>query len=76
MIEEVFEADLLYPHQVVESKVGDYLKSSTPTKIDKKVVILVRGDEFESNFYLRDLINHLKTKGIEELKSFETIQKL
>ena len=76
MIEEIFEADLLYPYQVVESKVGDYLKSSTPTKIDKKVVIIVRGDEFESNFYLRDLINHLKTKGIEELKSFETIQKL
>jgi len=76
MIEEIFEADLLYPHQVVESKVGVYLKSSTPTKIDKKVVIIVRGDEFESNFYLRDLINHLKTKGIEELKSFETIQKL
>ena len=76
MIEEVFEADLLYPHQVVESKVGNYLKSPTPTKIDKKVVILVRGKEFESNFYLRDLINHLKTKGIDELKSFETIQKL
>ncbi|MHA1239536.1 MAG: hypothetical protein ACTSQU_01965 [Promethearchaeota archaeon] len=76
IIEEVFEADLLYPHQVVESKVGVYLKSSTPTKIDKKVVILVRGEEFESNFYLRDLINHLKTKGLDELKSFETIQKL
>jgi len=76
MIEEVFEADLLYPHQVVESKVENYLKSSTTTKIDKKVVILVQGEEFESNFYLRDLINHLKTKGIEEIKSFETIQKL
>ncbi len=76
MIEEVFEVDLLYPHQVVESKVGNYLKSSTPTKLDKKVMIIIRGDEFESNFYLRDLINHLKTKGIEEIKSFETIQKL
>ena len=76
IIEEVFEADLLYPHQVVESKVRDYLKSSTPTKIDKKVVVIVRGEEFESNFYLRDLINHLKTKGMDELKSFETIQKL
>ena len=76
IIEEVFESDLLYPHQVVESKVGNYLKSPTSTKIDKKVVIVVRGEEFESNFYLRDLINHLKTKGIDELKSFETIQKL
>jgi len=76
MIEKVFEADLLYPHQVVESKVGNYLKTSTTTKMDKKVVIIVQGEEFESNFYLRDLINHLKTKGIEEIKSFETIQKL
>ena len=76
MMEEIFEADLLYPHQVVESKITDYLKSSTPNNLDKKVMIIVRGEEFESNFYLRDLINHLKTKGIEEIKSFETIQKL
>ena len=76
LIEEVFEADLLYPHQVVESKVGDYLKSSISTNLDKKVMIVVRSEEFESNFYLRDLINHLKTKGIEEIESFETIQKL
>jgi hypothetical protein len=75
MIEEVFEADLLYPHQVVESKVSDYLKSSS-NKFDKKIIIIARGEEFESNFYLRDLINHLKTKGIEEIKSFESIQKM
>jgi hypothetical protein len=76
LVEEVFEADLLYPHQVVETKAGEYLKSPTPSKLDKKLMIIVRSEEFESNFYLRDLINHLKTKGIEEIKSFDTIQKL
>jgi len=76
MIEEVFEADLLYPHQVIETRVHEYLKTSAPNNIDKKIIIVARGEEFESNFYLRDLINHLKTKGIEEIKSFESIQKL
>ena len=76
LVEEVFEADLLYPHQVVESKVGEYLKSPISNKLDKKLMIIVRSEEFESNFYLRDLINHLRTTGIEEIKSFETIQKL
>ena len=76
MIEDVFEADLLYPHQVVDGKVSNYLKTSTPNNIDKKIIVLARGEEFESNFYLRDLINHLRTKGIEEIKSFESIQRL
>jgi hypothetical protein len=76
LIEEIFEADLLYPHQVIDSKIPTYMKSSTPTDLDKKILVVARGEEFESNFYLRDLINHLKTKGIEEIKSFESIQKL
>jgi hypothetical protein len=76
MIEEVFEADLLYPHQIIEAKVNDYLKTSIPNNIDKKIIIISRGEEFESTFYLRDLINHLKIKGIEEIKSFDSIQKM
>jgi hypothetical protein len=76
MIEEVFEADLLYPHQVIEPKVNDYIKSSVSSKIEKKIIITAQGEEFESNFYLRDLINHLRTKGIAEIKSFESIQRM
>ncbi|NHJ23239.1 MAG: hypothetical protein EAX89_01595 [Candidatus Lokiarchaeota archaeon] len=76
MIEDIFEADLLYPHQIVETKVQDYLKSSMPNNVDKKIIVIARSEDFESNFYLRELINHLKTKGIEEIKSFESIQKL
>ncbi len=76
LIEDVFEADLLYPHQVIETKVDNYMKSATSNNIDKKIIIIARGEEFESNFYLRDLINHLKTRGIEEIKSFDSIQKM
>ena len=76
LIEEILEADLLYPHQIIDAKVNPYLKSSAATSLDKKILIVARSDDFESNFYLRDLINHLKTKGIEEIKSFESIQKL
>ncbi|MHA2344797.1 MAG: hypothetical protein ACXADW_23340, partial [Candidatus Hodarchaeales archaeon] len=76
MIEEVFEADLLYPHQVIDTKAEDYIKSSMSKNLDKKIIIIARGEEFESNFYLRDIINHLKTQGIEEIKSFDSIQKM
>jgi hypothetical protein len=76
LIEEIFEADLLYPHQIIDSKVNPYLKSSNATSLDKKILIIARSEDFESSFYLRDLINHLKTTGIEEIKSFESIQKL
>ncbi len=76
LIEEIFEADLLYPHQIIDSKVSPYLKSSNAKSLDKKILVIARSEEFESSFYLRDLINHLKTKGIEEIESFESIQKL
>ena len=76
LIEDIFEADLLYPHQIIDAKVNPYLKSSNATSLDKKILITARGEDFESSFYLRDLINHLKTKGIEEIESFESIQKL
>ena len=76
LIEEIFEADLLYPHQVVDQKAKDYLKQSSKKELTRKILITARSEDFESSFYLRDMINHLKTKGIEEIESFESLQKL
>ncbi|MHA1273557.1 MAG: Ig-like domain-containing protein [Promethearchaeota archaeon] len=76
LIEKIFEADLLYPHQVVEQRVPEYIRNLPKKDLARKILIIARGEEFESNFYLRDMINHLKTKGIEEIKSFESLQKL
>ncbi len=44
--------------------------------VAKKVLNTARGVEFESIFYIRELISNLKTKGIEEIHSFDAVQKL
>jgi hypothetical protein len=75
-IENIFEADLLYPHQIVESRVSEYLNGRSKRALTNKIIISAKSDEFESSFYLRDMINHLKTKGIEEIKSFEALERL
>ncbi|MHA1150509.1 MAG: hypothetical protein ACTSR8_20005 [Promethearchaeota archaeon] len=76
LIEQIFEADLLYPHQVFEQKMQEYIKTLSHKDLARKILIIAKGEEFEFNFYLRDMINYLKTKGIEEIKSFESLQKL
>ncbi|MEX2755129.1 MAG: hypothetical protein Q6365_007015 [Candidatus Sigynarchaeota archaeon] len=76
VIERVFESDLLYPHRLIEQKVIPYAKQLPRKSIAKKVLTVARGAEFESMFYIRELINNLKTKGIEEIHSFDAIQKL
>ncbi len=76
IIEEIFEADLLYPHQIVASKTKEYIKNLPRKDLSKKILVIAKSGDIESQFYLRDLINHLKTKGIEEIKSFECIQTL
>ena len=75
-MEQIFEADLLYPHQLIQNRAISYLNGLSRKDVSKKVIIIAQGEEFESTFYLRDMINHLKTKGIEEVKSFESLQKL
>ncbi|MFX1425091.1 MAG: hypothetical protein ACFFBE_01465 [Promethearchaeota archaeon] len=76
LMEKVFEADLLYPHQLIQNRAISYLNGLSRKDVSKKVIIIAQGEEFESTFYLRDMINHLKTKGIEEVKSFQSLQKL
>ena len=76
LIEEIFEVELLYPHQVFEDKVRNYIKNLSKKDLTKRIIIIAKGPGFESNFYLRDMINHLKTMGIEEIKSFQSLETL
>ncbi|MGV9198005.1 MAG: hypothetical protein ACOC4M_04120, partial [Promethearchaeia archaeon] len=76
IVEEVFEAHLLYPHQVVESKVEPYIKSTSKKDLRTKVLLTAQGEDFESNFYIRNMITHLKIQGVEEIKTFEAISQL
>ena len=76
LIEEVFEIDLLYPHQTIERKIKDYVKDLSKKDIKKRILTLAQQDEFELNFYLRDMINHMKTLGYEEIKTFDSLEHL
>jgi len=77
VIERVLEADLLYPHRVIEPKVKPYVKELKKKDVTKKVLKVATSDEFDSIFYVRELINNLKTSiGVEEIHSFDSIQKL
>ncbi|MHA2120274.1 MAG: hypothetical protein ACW990_03615 [Promethearchaeota archaeon] len=76
LMEESFETDLLYPHQVIQTRATNYIRESSKKDVPKKIIVIAQGDEFESNFYLREMIDHLKTKGIEEVKSFESLEQL
>lgn len=76
IIEKVFQADLLYPHQLIERRANEYVKELPRKDLSKEIISTARSTEFESNFYVRDMINSLKTKGIEEIKSFESLEKL
>ncbi len=76
VIEQVFESDLLYPHRIIEEKVVPYARELPRKSVAKKVLAVARSDEFDSIFYIRELISNLKTKGIEEIHSFDAVQKL
>ncbi len=76
VIEQAFESDLLYPHRLIEQKVVPYAKELPRKSVSKKVLAVARSDEFDSIFYIRELISNLKTKGIEEIHSFDAVQKL
>ncbi|MFX1258342.1 MAG: hypothetical protein ACFFAN_10805 [Promethearchaeota archaeon] len=76
LIEKIFEIHLLYPHQVIESKIDSYTKSLSKKDISRKIITEAKGEEFKLNFYLREMVEYFKTKNIEEIKSFKALQKL
>ncbi|MHA1891556.1 MAG: hypothetical protein ACTSYS_11255 [Promethearchaeota archaeon] len=76
VIEEVFEADLLYPHHLIENKVPSYIKTIQGKDLARKVIAYATSEDFEHDFYIRDMINYMKTKGHEEIKTFEAIERL
>ncbi|NMC04366.1 MAG: hypothetical protein GYA24_04100, partial [Candidatus Lokiarchaeota archaeon] len=76
VIEQTFESDLLYPHRLIDQKIPAYAKELPRKSVAKKVLAVAKGEGFESSFYVRELVNHLKTKGIEEILTFDAVQKL
>lgn len=76
LIENIFEADLLYPHHIIEDKLLLYVNKLSKKDVKRKILITAKGEEFESTYYLRDIINHLKTRGIDEIKTFKGLQEL
>ena len=76
LIEKIFEADLLYPHRVIERKIEAYSISTPKKDLSREILRRAMRGEFESSFYLRDMINHLKTHDIDEVASFNSLETL
>jgi len=76
LIEKIFEADLLYPHRVIEQKVPTYEHGLSKKSVLCQVLIAAQSPEFNWTFYIHDMVDLLKTKGIEEINSFEALRHL
>jgi hypothetical protein len=76
LVEEVFHADLLYPHQIIENRVKIYLEKKPKKDVLKEIIDTGMNEEFNYSFYLRDMIDQLKTKGTDEIKTFNGLEML
>ncbi|MBD3186140.1 hypothetical protein GF325_04870 [Candidatus Bathyarchaeota archaeon] len=76
IVERVFHVDLLYDQNIIQYKAQDYQKSSNLTKIERMVIQDGLESPFNSIFKVRDMINHLKVNGIDDVPSFFAIEKL
>jgi len=76
LIEKIFEADLLYPHRVVEKKIEPYVHTTPKKDLSRIILRIAMSGDFESSFYIRDMINNLKTNDIDEVASFDSLETL
>ncbi|MBY9010107.1 MAG: hypothetical protein KGD74_09610 [Candidatus Lokiarchaeota archaeon] len=76
LIEDAFHADLLYPHQIIENRVKNYLEKKPKKNIIKEIIDSGINEEFNFSFYLRDMIDHLKIRGTDEIKTFKGLEML
>jgi hypothetical protein len=73
LFEEVFSADLLYPHSVLNNKIINYKPDS---KIEKMILREAATPQFNNNFRVRDMINNMVNFGIRDVDTFNAIHHL
>ncbi|MCK4239385.1 MAG: hypothetical protein KAX33_09700, partial [Candidatus Lokiarchaeota archaeon] len=76
LIEEVFEIDLLYPHRLIRNRTGEYIRNLKKSDIKKLLLDIIIIEQLEHSFYVQEMIDTLKTRGIDEIQSFNALQQI
>jgi len=75
LVEEELYADLLYPHNVVVSKVPNYKKNLKKKSVQNLILEDAKA-EFGNRFYVREMINRMTAYGKDEITTFNAIESL
>lgn len=76
LIEEVFEIDLLYPHRLIRNRTGEYIRNLKKSDIKKLLLDIIIIEQLEQSFYVQEMIDTLKTRGIDEIQSFNALRQI
>ena len=76
LIEEVFEIDLLYPHRLIRNRAGEYIRNLKKSDIKKLLLDIIIIEQLEHSFYVQEMIDRLKIRGIDEIQSFNAVQQI
>jgi hypothetical protein len=73
LVEEFLNADLLYPHNVIPSKVHPYLKTKKKKSIETLIINEAQSQNFANTFRVREMLNRMTAYGKKEVDTFNSI---
>ncbi|MHA1110846.1 MAG: Ig-like domain-containing protein [Promethearchaeota archaeon] len=76
MVEQFLEVDLLYPHNVNAAKLNEFRKTMDKKSINRKIIEAGHEAPYHDTFYIRDMMNHLREVGEEDIHIFNGIIEL
>jgi len=76
MVEQFMEVDLLYPHNINTAKLDDFRKSLDKKSVNRKILEEGHIAPYHDTFYIRDMMNHLRETGEEDIHIFNGIIEL
>ncbi len=76
MVEYFLEVDMLYPHNVNTAKLDDFRKTLDKKSVNRKILEDGHSAPYHGTFYIRDMMNHLREFGEEDIHIFNGIIEL
>ena len=76
MVEEFMEVDLLYPHNINTAKLDDFRRTLDKKSVNRKILEEGHKAPYHDTFYIRDMMNHLREMGEEDIHIFNGIIEL
>jgi hypothetical protein len=76
MVEQFMEVDLLYPHNINTAKYSEFRRSMDKKSVNRKILEEGHQAPYHNTFYIRDMMNHLRESGEEDIHIFNGIIEL